>query len=169
MEIPQVTAAPAWLAKQKHCEQHSTRGALPGLHCKEESSWGTCRNQAGERRNGCAFPHAMLLQQSHPANITGLRQSSPLLTSHFLLPLLTCPSHLLPALRGGATSSHCCSSVQHGTFLLLCAVIPPSSASRSKGFPPWPDPSTRHWADAAAAVAAVSPGFLFYQDNTSLD
>lgn len=135
------------------------RGALPGLHCKEETSWGTHRNQAGERRDGCAFPHAMLLQhaQSHSANIAGLRQSFPLVTSHFLLLLVTCPSHLLPALRGGATSSHGCSSVQHGTFLLLCAVIPPSSVSQSKGFPPWPDPSTQHWADIIAAVAAVSP------------
>lgn len=42
-----------------------------------------------------------------------------------------------------------------GTFLLLHAVIPPSSISQSKGFPPQPDPSTQHQADVTAAVAAV--------------
>lgn len=90
-------------------EQHSTRGALPGLHCKEETSWGIYRNQSG-----VAVPSPMQCSCTHTLQTSLLRQSSPLVTAHFLLLLVTCPSHLLPALRGGATHSHCCSSIQHG-------------------------------------------------------
>lgn len=109
VEIPQIAAAPTWLAKQKRCEQHSTRGALPGLHCKEETSWGIYRNQSG-----VAVPSPMQCSCTHTLQTSLLRQSSPLVTAHFLLLLVTCPGHLLPALRGGATRSHCCSSIQHG-------------------------------------------------------
>lgn len=119
VEIPQIAAAPTWLAKQKRCEQHSTRGALPGLHCKEETSWGIYRNQAGERRSGCAFPHAMLLH-SHSANITAQAElpfgnrSLPAAAGYLPRSPPTCTerrSNTLPLLLFYTAWAHSCSSV----------------------------------------------------------
>lgn len=67
-----------------------------------------------QEKGGVAVPSPMQCSCTHTLQTSLLRQSSPLVTAHFLLLLVTCPGHLLPALRGGATRSHCCSSIQHG-------------------------------------------------------